>query len=108
MYKVSKWKFKAGYSQVIFRTPSRNIVSINQDNITDELVKIAQDNDRGHLFEEIKDVKKKVDQLNTQSLHSLSTLNEVEIDEKDSLPVQPNKRGVLVTKKKVGRPPKSK
>ena len=38
----------------------------------------------------------------------LSYKNEVPTEENLSLPAQPNKRDVLVTKKKAGRPPKSK
>jgi hypothetical protein len=106
--KFSKYKLKDGIGELVFRDANRTIITINADNITDEKVEIAKLNNRGHCFIELATVKKKDNPLNTQSLESLSTLNEVPTGENLSLPAQPNKRDVLVTKKKVGRPAKSK
>jgi hypothetical protein len=104
----SKYKLKDGIGELVFRDENRTIITINADNITDEKVEIAKLNNRGHCFVELSAVKKKDKPLTIQSLESLSTLNEVPTGENLSLPAQPNKRDALATKKKAGRPPKSK
>lgn len=111
MLKVSKYQFIPTVSQITFRTESRQLVQITKDNITDELVALAQKADKGHCFQLVSDVK---NQKKSQSMPllnpALSILNEVKIDENDSLPAQENKRESSETpaKKKSGRPPKSK
>ena len=111
MYKVSKYQFIPTISQITFRTESRQLVQITKENITDELVELAKKAGKEHCFQLVTDVKnQKKSQLIPQLNPALSILNEVKIDETDSLPAQPNKRESSETpvKKKAGRPPKSK
>jgi len=109
--KISKYKLRKDLTKVIFRTDSRNLVTITDDNITDELVELAIKNDYGHCFVLTTGEKKSISQSTRQSLESLSTLNEVQTVEKDLLTAQPNKRvtvSEIVEKKKRGPKPKSK
>jgi hypothetical protein len=104
----SKYKLKDNIGELNFRDANWSLINITADNITDEKVEIAKLYNYGHCFVELSAVKKKDKPLTIQSLESLSTLNEVPTEGNLSLPAQPNKRDVLVTKKKAGRPPKSK
>jgi hypothetical protein len=108
MLKISKYKLKSNISQVVFRDASRNLISITNDNITDELVKIATIHGKGHCFEELKEVKKNVSQSAYPSQPVTSILNAVQTVESD-LPGVPNKRLDASTEvKKRGRKPKLK
>ncbi len=109
--KISKYELKKGLKQVVFRASNRQLVSVTNDNITDELVALAQEYGKGHNFVEVTLQKKSLNQLRNQLQPVLSTLNEVKIEEKSSLPVQPNKRVESLqpeAKAKRGRKPKSK
>lgn len=111
MYKVSKYQFIPTVSQITFRTESSQLVQINKDNITDELVALAEKAGRGHCFQLVAESKNQKKSQSKPLLNpALSILNEVKIDESDLLPVQENKRESFGTpvKKKSGRPPKSK
>jgi len=111
MLKVSKYQFIPTVSQITFRTESRQLVQITKDNITDELVALAVSAGKEHCFQLVAEAKnQKKNQLVPQLNPALSILNEVKIDENDSLPAQENKRESSETpaKKKSGRPPKSK
>ena len=103
--KISKYKLRKDLTKVTFRTETRNLVTITNDNITDELVALANKNALEHCFVLTTGEKKSISQSTRQSLESLSTLNEVPTVEKDLL-TQPNKRETVlevVEKKKRGR-----
>lgn len=109
--KISKYKLRKDLTKVTFRTETRNLVTITNDNITDELVALANKNALEHCFVLTTGEKKSISQSTLQSLESLSTLNEVPTAEKDLLTAQPNKRETVsevVEKKKRGPKPKSK
>ena len=80
------------------------------DNIIDELVALAIKNNYEHCFVVVSGEKKNISPSTTQSLESLSILNEVQTGENDSLTAQPNKRETALESppKKKGRPAKSK
>lgn len=105
---ISQYKFKDGISQITFKTESGQRVLITEDNISDELVKLAEINGRGHCFVKLSGEKKNAKQLNSQLQDVLLTLNEVPTVEQDLLPVVENKRETVSTQKKRGRKPKSK
>ena len=109
--KISKYKLRKDLTKVTFRTETRNLVTITNDNITDELVALANKNALEHCFVLTTDKKKSISQSTLQSLESLSILNEVPTVEKDLLTAQPNKRETVsevAPPKKKGRPAKSK
>lgn len=109
--KISKYKLKKDLQKVTFRTESRNLVTITNDNITDELVALAHKCALEHCFVLTAGEKKSISQSTLQSLESLSTLNEVPTVEKDLLTAQPNKRETaleVAPPKKKGRPAKLK
>jgi hypothetical protein len=111
MLKVSKYQFIPTVSQITFRTESSQLVQITKDNITDELVALAEKAGRGHCFQLVAESKNQKKSQSTPQLNpALSILNEVKIEESDLLPAQGNKRESSETpaKKKSGRPPKSK
>lgn len=114
MLKVSKYQLIPTISQITFRTESRQLVQITKDNITDELVSLAEKAGKGHCFQLVAEAKNQKKSQSTPQLNpALSILNEVKIEESDSLPAQENKREssetpVVSKKKKSGRPPKSK
>ena len=109
--KISKYKLRKDLTKVTFRTETRNLVTITNDNITDELVALAHKNALEHCFVLTSGEKKSISQSTRQLPESLSTLNEVPTVEKDLLTAQPNKREAVsdvVEKKKRGAKPKSK
>ena len=108
--KISKYKLRKDLTKVTFRTETRNLVTITNDNITDELVALAHKNALDHCFVLTSGEKKNISPSTTQSLESLSILNEVQTGENDSLTAQPNKRETALESppKKKGRPAKSK
>jgi len=109
--KISKYKLRKDLQKVTFRTESRNLVTITNDNITDELVALAFKCALEHCFVLTAGEKKSISQSTLQSLESLSTLNEVPTVEKDLLTAQPNKRETaleVAPPKKKGRPAKLK
>lgn len=109
--KISKYKLRKDLQKVTFRTESRNLVTITNDNITDELVALAHKCALEHCFVLTAGEKKSISQSTLQSLESLSTLNEVPTVEKDLLTAQPNKRETaleVAPPKKKGRPAKLK
>lgn len=109
--KISKYKLRKDLTKVTFRTETRNLVTITNDNITDELVALAHKNALDHCFVLTSGEKKSISQSTRPLPESLSTLNEVQTVEKDLLTAQPNKRGIVsdvVEKKKRGPKPKSK
>lgn len=109
--KISKYKLRKDLQKVTFRTESRNLVTITNDNITDELVALAHKCALEHCFVLTTGEKKSISQSTRQSLESLSTLNEVPTVEKDLLTAQPNKRETaleVAPPKKKGRPAKLK
>lgn len=109
--KISKYKLRKDLQKVTFRTETRNLVTITNDNITDELVALANKNALEHCFVLTTGEKKSISQSTLQSLESLSTLNEVPTVEKDLLTAQPNKRETaleVAPPKKKGRPAKLK
>lgn len=109
--KISKYKLRKDLQKVTFRTETRNLVTITNDNITDELVALAHKCALEHCFVLTTGEKKSISQSTRQSLGSLSTLNEVPTVEKDLLTAQPNKRETVsevAPPKKKGRPAKSK
>jgi len=108
--KISKYKLRKDLTKVTFRTETRNLVTITNDNITDELVALAHKNALEHCFVITSGEKKSISQSTRPLPESLSTLNEVPTVEKDLLTAQQNKReAALVTPpKKKGRPAKSK
>ncbi len=108
--KISKYKLRKDLNKITFRTETRNLVTITNDNITDELVALAIKNNYEHCFVVVSGEKKNISPSTTQSLESLSILNEVQTGENDSLTAQPNKRETVLElpQKKRGRPAKSK
>jgi len=109
--KISKYKLRKDLQKVTFRTETRNLVTITNDNITDELVALAFKCALEHCFVLTAGEKKSISQSTLQSLESLSTLNEVPTVEKDLLTAQPNKRETaleVAPPKKKGRPAKLK
>jgi len=108
--KISKYKLRKDLNKITFRTETRNLVTITNDNITDELVALAIKNNYEHCFVVVSGEKKNISPSTTQSLEYLSILNEVQTGENDSLTAQPNKRETVLElpQKKRGRPAKSK
>jgi len=109
--KISKYKLRKDLQKVTFRTESRNLVTITNDNITDELVELAFKCALEHCFVLTTGEKKSTSQSTRQLPESLSILNEVPTAEKDLLTAQPNKREIVsevAPPKKKGRPAKSK
>ncbi len=109
--KISKYKLRKDLTKVTFRTETRNLVTITNDNITDELVALAHKNALEHCFVLTSGEKKSISQSTRPLPESLSTLNEVPTAEKDLLTAQPNKRETVLEvtpPKKKGRPAKSK
>lgn len=107
--KISQYKLKDGISQITFKTTSGTRVLINNDNITDQLVALAEQNGRGHCFVKLSGEKKNAKQLTYPLQDAISTLTEVPTAKQDSLPAVENKRvDVSQEKKKRGRKPKSK
>jgi hypothetical protein len=109
-FKLCKWQLKDGLSEIVFKNDKGTRLLINEDNINDELVKMATDKGKGHCFVERKIVELKKKQFQHQYTPVTSTLNEVPTEESDSLPAVENKRvdSLQVEKKKKGRPAKSK
>ena len=108
--KISKYKLRKDLTKVTFRTETRNLVTITNDNITDELVALAHKNALDHCFVLTSGEKKSISQSTRPLPESLSILNEVQTGENDSLTAQPNKRETALESppKKKGRPAKSK
>jgi hypothetical protein len=120
MLKISKYEFRKGTSSITFRpSPDSTPITINADNITDELVALATKCGKGHVFVELAIDKKKVNLSNSQLQDATSTSKEVKIEEEVLSVVQEIKQEHLseadviqVPKvnepKKKGRPAKSK
>jgi hypothetical protein len=107
--KISQYKLKDGIGQITFKTTSGTRVLINNDNITDQLVALAEQHGRGHCFVKLSGEKKNAKPLTYPLQDVISTLTEVPTVKQDLLPVVENKRdAVLPEKKKRGRKPKSK
>lgn len=98
--KLCNYKMVNGKGSVVFRY-NGSMVSVNSNNLTDELAELAIKAGYSHCFEKQNFVKKNEKQLNSQLPESLSTLNEVSTEETESLPAVENKReGASLTKKK--------
>ncbi len=73
-------QLKKEFSELVFRdVQSKQIIKITKHNCTDALVALAENNGKGHCFENYIEPKKKP--LSSPSTPVISTLTEVPIDE---------------------------